>query len=67
MKIKEFRQARGMTQQALADAVHVTKGAVSQWENGLRVPEVSTLLALADVFGVSLDTLVGRQPPEAVS
>lgn len=67
MKIKEFRQARGMTQQALADAVHVTKGAVSMWENGIRVPEVSTLLALADVFGVSLDTLVGRQPPEAAS
>lgn len=56
-----------MTQQALADAVHVTKGAVSQWENGLRVPDVSTLLALADVFGVSLDNLVGRQPPEEAS
>lgn len=67
MKIKEFRQARGMTQQDLADAVHVTKGAVCMWERGSRVPEVPTLLALADVFGVSLDNLVGRTPPEAAS
>ena len=67
MKIKEFRQARGMTQQALADAVHVTKGAVSMWENGIRVPDVSTLLALADVFGVSSDNLVGRTTPQAAS
>lgn len=56
-----------MTQQDLADAVHVTKGAVCMWERGMRIPEVSTLMALADVFGVSLDTLVGRTPPEAAS
>lgn len=67
MKIKEFRQAHGMTQQDLADAVHVTKGAVCLWERGMRIPEVSTLMALADVFGVSLDSLVGRTPPEAAS
>ena len=62
-KFKAAREQRGMTQQQVADAVHVSKGAVSMWENGIRTPATHFLIMLADLFGVTLDTLVGRTPP----
>lgn len=67
MNIKKLRLERGLTQQALANAVYVTRSAVCLWESGARVPETTTLLALADVLECSLDDLVGRTPPEAAS
>ena len=60
MILKELRESRGMTQQDVADAIHVTRGAVCQWENGARLPSLATALMLADLFQVSLDTLMGR-------
>lgn len=55
-----------MTQQDVAEAIHVTKGAVCQWENGTRIPGLSTALMLADLFRVPLDTLLGRATPEEI-
>ena len=66
MRLKELRESRGMTQQDVAEAIHVTKGAVCQWENGTRIPGLSTALMLADLFQVPLDTLLGRKAPEEV-
>ena len=60
MILKELRESRGMTQQDVADAIHVTRGAVCQWENGARLPGLTTALMLADLFQVSSDTLMGR-------
>lgn len=57
--IKRFRKERGLTQEQLAEALGVTVGAVYKWENGRSTPEISMLLQLADLFGVSLDALVG--------
>ena len=66
MRLKELRESRGMTQREVAEAVHVTKGAVCQWENGTRIPGLSTALMLADLFRVPLDTLLGRATPEEI-
>lgn len=66
MRLKELRESRGMTQQDVAEAIHVTKGAVCQWENGTRIPGLSTALMLADLFRVPLDTLLGRTTPEEI-
>ncbi|WP_366086126.1 helix-turn-helix transcriptional regulator [uncultured Flavonifractor sp.] len=66
MRLKELRESRGMTQQDVAEAIHVTKGAVCQWENGTRIPGLSTALMLADLFRVPLDTLLGRATPEEI-
>ena len=57
--IKRFRKERGLTQEQLAEALGVTVGAVYKWEAGRSTPEISMLLQLADLFGVSLDALVG--------
>lgn len=60
VKLKELREACGLT---LAQAAHVTKAAVCMWESGDRQPGLASLLALADLYGVSLDALFGRTPP----
>lgn len=57
--LKELRTERGIGQVELAKAINVSKGIISLWENGLREPNMSSLIALAKFFDVSLDELVG--------
>lgn len=56
--IRGSRTERGLTQQALADALHVSAGAVSKWENGHSFPDISLLESLSDVLGVSISEIV---------
>lgn len=64
MKLAEnivtFRKNRGLTQAQLAEALNMTPAAVSKWETGAAVPDLDTLIALADYFRVSMDDLLGR-------
>jgi transcriptional regulator with XRE-family HTH domain len=46
----------------MAQKLHLTQGAISQWENGITVPAAEQLSALADVFEISVDELLGRDP-----
>ena len=57
--IVHLRTARGMSQDALADQVFVTRQAVSRWENGETVPNTDTLKLLSKLFDVSINTLLG--------
>ena len=59
--IRNLRKEKGMTQEALAEAMGVTTAAVSKWETGQCVPDVELLLNLADFFEVSVDTLLGHE------
>ena len=63
-QIRAYRQEKGMTQERLAEAVGVTVGAVSKWESGASVPELSVLVELASLFGTSVDTLIGYEVPD---
>lgn len=56
-EIKEFRLKAGKTQEELAKAIGVTQGAVAQWENGITNPKISSLKAIAEVLGCTLDDL----------
>ncbi len=60
-KLKELRIEKGVGQVELAKAVNVSKGIISLWENGLREPKLSNLIALAQYFEVSIDYLVGLE------
>ncbi len=51
--LSNLRKSKGMTQKQVADALGVVAKTVSKWETGHGFPDVSTLSALADVFGVS--------------
>ncbi len=56
--IRLLRQAKGITQEELADSVHVSFQAVSKWENG-GAPDIEMLPILADYFGITIDELMG--------
>ncbi len=56
--IQELRLQKGLTQLELAQMLHYSDKAVSKWERGESVPEISTLVAIADLFNVPLDYLV---------
>ena len=59
-RIKYHRKRLGLTQEQLAERMRVSAQAVSKWENNLSCPDISVLPELADVFGISLDELMGR-------
>ena len=59
-RIRQLREARGMTQVELARQLSVTKQSVSNWENNNIQPSVEMAVAIADFFGVTLDDLLGR-------
>ena len=61
--IYRLRTGRGMSQDALAGALDVSRQSVSKWENNAAVPELDKLLKLSEIFGVTLDELVGRETP----
>ena len=56
-KIKELRKSRGITQEQLAESIGVSFQAVSKWENGIALPDITLAPILASYFGVSMDTL----------
>ena len=56
--IKGLREGRGLTQRALADAVGVTDKAVSKWESGRGLPDISLVEPLAAALGVSVAELL---------
>jgi transcriptional regulator with XRE-family HTH domain len=56
--IRAVRTMRRMTQRDLAQLLGVNKSAVSQYENGYRVPNVHRLSIIANVFDVTIDSLV---------
>ena len=56
--LKELREERKINQVDLAKAIGVSKGIISLWENGLREPTLSSLIALANFFEISLDELI---------
>ena len=60
-KLKDLRLERGLGQVELANRLGVSKGIVSLWENGLREPKLSYLVAIARFFNVSVDFLVGLE------
>lgn len=58
--LKMLREQHSYTQQRLADAIHVTKNSISHYERGISMPDLDILCAIADIFDVSLDFLLGR-------
>ena len=60
-RVLELRKEKGIGQVELARALGVSNGVISLWENGLREPTLSSLVALAKYFMVSVDFLVGLE------
>ena len=54
-----LRMQKGLSQEMLAEKIHVTRQAVSRWENGETIPNTETLKLLSAFFDVSINTLLG--------
>lgn len=60
-KIKKIRQDNNLTQQQLADKYNVTYQAVSKWENGINMPDITLIKQISKDFNVSIDELLGEK------
>lgn len=58
--IRALRKARGLSQQELAERLHVVRQTVSKWEQGLSVPDADMLVRLAECLEVSVEEPAGR-------
>ena len=57
-KLQELRKARGMTQEELAEALYVSRTAVSKWESGRGYPSIDSLKEISRFFSVTIDELI---------
>ena len=57
----DLRKKNGLSQEAVAEAIHVTARTYQNYEYGSRIPLLPALIALADLYQISLDELVGRE------
>lgn len=58
-----LRRSHGLKQTELAEKIGLSWRGYQNYELGLREPKMSTLIALADFYGITIDDLVCRQPP----
>ena len=63
--LTDLRQTAGMTQLELAERLNYSDKAVSKWERGESLPDISVLLEISNIYGVSLDDLVRDGPAPA--
>ena len=56
--LKKLRTEKGLSQQALADKMFVTRPTVARWESGIRLPDAVTITRLAEVLGVDVNRLL---------
>ena len=57
-KLKIYRKKSGLTQEEVAEKLGVSRQAVAKWERGESQPDIESCIALADIFGTTLDLLV---------
>lgn len=65
-KLYELRKQKGFSQEELANRLNVSRQTVSKWEVGDSTPDMEKLVAISDLFGISLDELVLDKAPEPV-
>lgn len=62
--IATYRKNMGLTQDGLAQQLGVTNQAVSKWESDQSCPDIALLPKIADIFGITIDELFGREKPQ---
>ena len=59
--ISELRKEKGLTQKELADKIGVTDRAISKWENGRGMPDISLLRKISEIFDISINELLSAE------
>ena len=66
-KLQELRKRRGLTQEELAEALYVSRAAVSKWESGRGYPNIDSLKQLSNFFAVTIDELLSTSEVFAIA
>jgi transcriptional regulator with XRE-family HTH domain len=59
-RLRELRKSNNLTQAQVAEILHISRPAYTQYETGNKQPSIETLVKLADLFKTSVDYLIGR-------
>lgn len=62
--LKSYRKQKGLSQEELAERLHVVRQTVSKWERGLSIPDADLLIRVAEIFDTSVSTLLGETVEE---
>ncbi len=57
-RIQKYREERGMSRNEVAEMLNVTLPTVHRWETGVRMPDLATIMKIANILGVKLDELI---------
>ena len=60
-KIADLRKSSGLSQEQFGEIFGVSRQSVSKWESDTALPELSTIIKIADFFNISIDELLGRE------
>ena len=64
-QIKHYRKQAGLSQEKMAEKIGVSRQAITKWENGTGTPEISNLMAIANLFQISIDELLSNEKTES--
>lgn len=64
-RLLEYRKKAGLSQEELAEKIGVSRQAVSKWERSEASPDTDNLVMLAELYGVSLDEMLGLKPAQS--
>ncbi len=65
-RLQQLRKKENLTQEDVASRLNITPQAVSKWENDVSAPDISLLSEISDMFGISIDELLGKKPKTIV-
>ena len=59
--LSRLRREKGLTQAELGEKINYSDKSVSKWERGEGVPDLQVMIALSDLYGVSIDEMMGKE------
>lgn len=64
-RLKRLRKAKGLTQEDIGEKIGTSSRAVNKWENDISSPDISIIISLSDILGVTTDELLGKEENSA--
>ena len=61
-RLKQRRNTLQMTQEEVAEKIHVSRQTISNWENGRNLPDINSLILISEIYAISLDKLMKGDP-----
>lgn len=61
-RLKQRRNTLQMTQEEVAEKIHVSRQTISNWENGRNLPDINSLILISKIYAISLDELMKGDP-----